>query len=70
MRREAINALAHLRRLETLPVLCQTLKDVDPVVRNIAVGAVSFFQESSTNSDLLDALLDEDWQVRRESTIA
>jgi HEAT repeat protein len=34
------------------------------------VGAVSFFLESSTNSDLLDALFDEDWQVRRESAIA
>lgn len=59
------------RQAEILPVLRQTLKDPDPEVRKIAVGAVSFFQEAATtNSDLLETLFDEDWQVRRESAIA
>jgi len=70
VRREAVIALGHLRSLTALPAILARLKDEDPEVRRLAVGAAIFFTQHTNLSHYAAVLSDPDWQVRREAVIA
>ena len=71
VRREAVIALAHYRNHDLLPALRSALRDESPAVRKVAVTAVAEFDDGALIfDDLVAALSDNNWQVRREAVIA
>ena len=60
VRREAIIALAHLRRVKILPVYANAEGFRSRRAQDCSGCHQSLGQEATTNSDLLDALFNED----------
>lgn len=68
VRREAVGVLGWLRHAPALPGLAALAqRDPEPEVRRAAVGALAFAVDDSVLPTLVDALLDNDWQVREEA---
>lgn len=71
VRRETVLALASYRRDDLLIALRSGLRDGSASVRKAAVASVAEFSQSVfVFDDLIVALSDEDWQVRREAAQA
>ncbi|MDR2625384.1 MAG: HEAT repeat domain-containing protein [Zoogloeaceae bacterium] len=72
VRREAIGVLAYLRDARAIAAIAGRVIDPSPEVRKAAAGALGFAQDDArpvARKALLDALRDEDWEVREAAAV-
>ncbi len=65
-----VQALAHIRSVETIEPLLSVVKDSQPEVRAIAIETLGSFRDERINPILLQALTDTEAKVRKEAVIA
>ena len=66
----SVQALAHIRSIETINPLLTVAKDSQPEVRAIAIEALGSFHDRRITPILLEALQDTSAKVRKEAVIA
>lgn len=66
----AVQALAYIRRGETIEPLLSVVDDSQPEIRSAAIEALSSFRDSRIVDVLINALQDTDSSVRKEAVIA
>lgn len=66
----AVQALAQIRRPQTIPPLLQVVDDPAPEIRGIAINALGSFPDQQVIAVLQNALQDKNAQVRKEAVIA